>query len=143
MLMFLLVDFASPRPAYLQLRDQVVVGIATGALHPGDPLPSVRRLASELNLNVHTINKAFAVLRQEGFIRLTERQGATVDPQLDATESTQTRLAAALTPLLAEFVVKGLGHEEIGQQVSRVLASMHAPTAAEPPSSYRRRAGER
>lgn len=128
--MFLLVDFESRRPAYLQLRDQVVQGIATGALAPGDSLPSVRRLASELGLNLHTVNKAFAVLRDEGFIRLTERQSATVDPKPEAPAAAEPRLAAALAPLLAEFTVKGLSREAVMAQVARVLAPMSPPAPA-------------
>lgn len=135
---FLLVDFENRRPAYLQLRDQIVQGIATAALAPGDPLPSVRRLASELGLNLHTVNKAFNVLRDEGFIRLTERQSATVDPKQEDAASAEQRLTAALTPLLAEFVVKGLSREAVMAQVAHVLEPIHtpAPTVQNPARSF-------
>ncbi len=137
--MFLVVDFESRRPAYLQLRDQIVQGIATGALAPGDSLPSVRRLASELGLNLHTVNKAFTVLRDEGFVRLTERQSATVDPKPEAPSAAEPRLAAALTPLLAEFVVKGLSREAVMAQVAHVLEPMSSPAPASqtPARSFR------
>ena len=64
--MFIRIDQALPDPLYRQIRDEVVRGIAQGELAPGDALPSVRNLASDLGINLHTVNKAYALLRDEG-----------------------------------------------------------------------------
>jgi DNA-binding transcriptional regulator YhcF (GntR family) len=56
--MLITVDFASGMPIYAQLRDQVVIGIACKALQPGEALPSVRRLAADIGVHAHTVNKA-------------------------------------------------------------------------------------
>ena len=64
--MLIAVDAAAAEPLYLQIRNQIVAGIATGQLEPGQSLPSVRSLASDLGINLHTVNKAYAVLRDEG-----------------------------------------------------------------------------
>ena len=64
----LAVDGALEEPLYLQIRNQIVAGIATGELEPGQALPSVRSLASDLGINLHTVNKAYAVLRDEGYV---------------------------------------------------------------------------
>ena len=74
--MILRIDQASPDPIYLQIRNQIVEGIARGELVAGDSLPSVRALASDLGINLHTVNKAYAVLRDEGYVAMRGRSGA-------------------------------------------------------------------
>ena len=76
--MFIRIDQALPDPLCRQIRDEIVRGIAQGELAPGDALPSVRNLASDLGINLHTVNKAYALLRDEGFVLMRGRQGAYV-----------------------------------------------------------------
>ena len=71
--MLIAVDAAAAEPLYLQIRNQIVAGIATGQLESGQSLPSVRSLASDLGINLHTVNKAYAVLRDEGYVRMRGR----------------------------------------------------------------------
>ena len=72
--MLITIDAAAPEPLYLQIRNQIVAGIATGQLEPGQSLPSVRSLASDLGINLHTVNKAYAVLRDEGYVTLVNAE---------------------------------------------------------------------
>ncbi len=65
-------------PIYLQLRNQIVAGISDGRLAPGERLPTVRALAEELGVNVMTVNKAYQLLKQEGFLCTDRRNGARV-----------------------------------------------------------------
>ena len=74
--MVITVDKLSDAPLYLQLRDAVIAGIASGELRPGNALPSVRSLAEDLGINLHTVNKAYATLRDEGYVRGGPRGGA-------------------------------------------------------------------
>ena len=76
--MILTIDFDDPRPIFLQVRDGLVWGIATGQLQAGEQLPSVRQLAEDLGVNLHTANKAYQALREEGLIHLNQRSGAVV-----------------------------------------------------------------
>lgn len=76
--MILTVDQASSEPIYVQIRSQIVGAIARGELQAGDRLPSVRALASDLGVNLHTVNKAYAVLRDEGHLVMRGRNGAQV-----------------------------------------------------------------
>ena len=76
--MFIRIDQALPDPLYRQIRDEVVRGIAQGELAPGDALPGVRNLASDLGINLHTVNKASALLRDEGVVLMRGRSGAFV-----------------------------------------------------------------
>ena len=76
--MFIRIDQALPDPLYRQIRDEVVRGIAQGELAPGDALPSVRNLASDLGINLHTVNKAYALLRGGGLVRMRGGTGVFV-----------------------------------------------------------------
>ena len=66
--MIVRIDQKSEEPLYLQIRSQIIAAIARGELVPGTALPSVRSLASDLGINLHTVNKAYAVLRDEGYV---------------------------------------------------------------------------
>ena len=68
--MIIQIDFNSDEAIYMQLRNQIVLGIATSRLQEGDSLPSVRHLAEEVGINMHTVNKAYSVLKEEGLIRM-------------------------------------------------------------------------
>ena len=76
--MFLKIDFNSDEAIYIQLRNQIIMGIATDMIREGDTLPSVRQMADYIGINMHTVNKAYSVLRQEGFVKLDRRRGADV-----------------------------------------------------------------
>ena len=79
--MIICIDQKAEEPLYLQIRNQVIAAIARGELVPGAALPSVRALASDLGINLHTVNKAYAVLRDEGYVLMRGRSGAYIaDP---------------------------------------------------------------
>ena len=69
------VDFKSGKPAYLQLVDQVRYAAASGALRPGEPLPSIRPLAEQLRLNRNTVAKAYTELESQGVIETIAGKG--------------------------------------------------------------------
>ena len=81
--MLIKIDFQSDEALYIQLRNQIILGIATSTLHEGDVLPSVRQLAEDIGINMHTVNKAYSVLRQEGFVTIDRRRGAIVSLDVD------------------------------------------------------------
>lgn len=74
--MLLRINFKSGKPAYLQLVDQVKAAAASGALQPGEPLPSIRPLAEELRLNRNTIAKAYSELESQGVIETQPGKGS-------------------------------------------------------------------
>ena len=71
-------NFKSGKPVYLQLVDQVKAAAASGALQPGDPLPSIRPLAEELRVNRNTVAKAYAELESQGVIETIAGKGCFV-----------------------------------------------------------------
>lgn len=63
--MVIKIDFESEEAIYVQLKNQIILGIATDRIREGDSLPSVRQLADNIGINMHTVNKAYSVLRQD------------------------------------------------------------------------------
>ena len=89
--MIIAIDEALSNPLYKQIHDQIIGGIATGELEPGTSLPSVRALASDLGINLHTVNKAYAVLRDEGYVQMRGRSGAVISEPNDASRADKNR----------------------------------------------------
>lgn len=114
------VDFNSEEALYIQLRNQIIIGIARNRIMPGDVLPSVRQLAGEIGINMHTVNKAYSVLRQEGFIKLDRRRGAVI-----AVEEDRARMLAEIrhemSVLLAAAACKNITREEIHELVDQIF----------------------
>ena len=73
--MLLQIDFKSGKPVYLQLVDHIRYAAASGALRPGEPLPSIRPLAEELRVNRNTIAKAYTELESQGVIETIPGKG--------------------------------------------------------------------
>lgn len=106
------IDSASEEPIYRQIRTQIVSAVATGELVPGDTLPSVRSLAGDLGVNMHTVNKAYAVLRDEGYVTMFGRSGATIADPAHTMSSARAqehreRFASELARLALEFKARG------------------------------------
>ena len=76
--MLIEIDFNSDEALYVQLQNQIIMGIATATIQEGESLPSVRQLADTVGINMHTVNKAYSILKQEGFIQLDRRRGAVI-----------------------------------------------------------------
>ena len=68
--MLIKIDFSSSEAIYQQLCNQIILGIATADLEEGDVLPSVRQMADDIGINMHTVNKAYTILKQEGFVKV-------------------------------------------------------------------------
>lgn len=100
-------------PIYIQVRDQIVEGVATGELKPGDPLPSVRGFARDLGVNYHTVNKAYALLRDEGYVNMRGRKGAAIAPLPIADEAFIKDIEERLLKIIAEARSKGMKSKDI------------------------------
>ena len=118
--MYIEIDFNSDEALYVQLRNQIVLGIATNQYQEGESLPSVRQLAESIGINMHTVNKAYHVLRQEGFIRLDRRNGAVIFLQEDNHQAIQ-ELRESFQVILAKAVCKNISREEIHGMVDEIF----------------------
>ncbi len=117
--MLLKIDFESDEALYVQLCNQIIMGIATEALREGDSLPSVRQLADEIGINMHTVNKAYAVLRQEGFLRLDRRRGAVVALDMNKLRALN-EMKADLARILARGICKDVSRAEVHELVDQL-----------------------
>ena len=118
--MILKIDFNSEEALYIQLCNQIIVGIATESLREGDSLPSVRQLADEVGINMHTVNKAYSVLKQEGFLRLDRRRGAVIALDMDKLRALED-MKENLTLLVARGICKNVGRNEVHSLVDQIF----------------------
>lgn len=117
--MVLTIDFESDEAIYIQLRNQIIIGIAADRIREGDSLPSVRQLADNIGINMHTVNKAYAVLKQEGFIRLDRRKGAVIALDADKIRAVE-ELRRELSVILARSICKRISRQEVHELVDEI-----------------------
>ena len=114
------IDFNSDEAIYLQLRNRIIMGIATAELREGDSLPSVRNLADHIGINMHTVNKAYTVLKQEGFIQLDRRKGAVIAVDIDKLQALED-MKQNLRIILAKGRCKDITKEEVHALVEEIF----------------------
>lgn len=118
--MFVSIDFNSDEAIYIQLMNQIIMGIALEEFHEGDALPSVRQLADSIGINMHTVNKAYTILKQEGYIKLDRRKGAVIAVDLDKLEAVDS-MTKELRLVIAKALCKNISPEEIHNIVDEIL----------------------
>ena len=114
------IDFNSDEAIYVQLMNQIILGIATSRLQEGDPLPSVRQLADTIGINMHTVNKAYSLLRQEGFVTIDRRRGAIIavdENKIKAMEEMKENLIVAL----AKGCCRNVSREEVHELIDEIF----------------------
>ncbi len=119
--MMIEIDFQSDEAIYMQLRNQIILGIATSMLREGDPLPSVRQLAEDIGINMHTVNKAYSVLRQEGFVTIDRRRGAVVSLDVDKQKALD-EMKQSLKVVLAKASCRNITRQEVHSLVDEIFA---------------------
>lgn len=117
--MILEVDFNSEEALYIQLRNQIIVGIATNRLKEGESLPSVRQLAESIGINMHTVNKAYTVLRQEGFVKVDRRRGAVIAIDADRISDLE-QMRESLRVILARASCRNISREEVHALIDEI-----------------------
>lgn len=117
--MMIEIDFNSEEALYLQLRNQIILGIATSKFQEGDALPSVRQLADDIGINMHTVNKAYTVLKQEGFVKVDRRKGAVIAIDIDKMQARED-LKRDMQVLLAKSSCKQISREEVHALIDEI-----------------------
>ncbi len=117
--MIIEIDFNSDEALYLQLRNQIIMGIATSQFREGDSLPSVRQLADTIGINMHTVNKAYTVLKQEGYVKVDRRKGAVIAIDVDRMRTLE-ELKRELQVTLAKSRCKNISKEEIHELIDEI-----------------------
>ena len=119
-MLLLEVDFNSDEAIYVQLCNQIILGIATSAIREGDSLPSVRQLADTIGVNMHTVNKAYSVLKREGYISLDKRRGAVISLDIDKIEELE-EMRRQLRIVLARGCCKNITRQEVHDLVDEIF----------------------
>ncbi len=108
------VDWSSSEAIYEQIARQIRSRIIAGDLPPGQGLPTVRRLSSDLGVSLNTVARAYRILEEDGFLRIRERAGAIVaDPAPRASAAVRASFRAELQDLVGRMRQAGVGPEEI------------------------------
>ena len=118
--MLVRIDFSSDEAFYVQLKNQIIMGIATSEIREGESLPSVRDLAEDIGINMHTVNKAYSILKQEGYLKLDRRRGAVVcldANRLQALEEIRFQMKSTV----AKALCRDIAPEEIHRILDEVL----------------------
>lgn len=109
--MILQVNSQSEIPIYMQLHDQIILGIASKQILPGEVMPSVRRLAADLGINLHTVNKVYSILCNEDYLVMDRRKGA-IAKIPERNEDFSLMLEQKLEFVSAEARCRGISEDE-------------------------------
>ncbi|MBO0422347.1 GntR family transcriptional regulator [Enterococcus plantarum] len=118
--MLLEIDTQSQTPIYQQICNQLILGIATHKLQPGELLPSVRQMADEIGVNMMTVSKAYSLLKHDGYILTDRRNGTKVAEKQVLDSSFQERFIKDLELLLAVASIHKLSESTVQEEVKRM-----------------------
>lgn len=122
------VDTHAGKPLYIQIVDQIKHKIATGDLKPGDQLPTVRRLAHDLDINFNTVARAYTILDQAGIISTQQGRGSYVRRQPDREGMAQVRqdkLRAIIGHTVLEALSLGYSPGEIRDTFEATISQLN------------------
>lgn len=109
----IIIDIRSRTPIFEQIKEQIINLINIGELKPDDKLPSIRQLASDLDLNVNTVKRAFQELETERVTYSIPGKGIFVSPDAVANKIVQEGAEKELTRILTSSKAKGITLERV------------------------------
>lgn len=111
--MLIEIEFNSEIAIYEQLRRQIIIGIARGDLKPGEKLPSIRQLGEEIGINLHTVSKAYNLLKDEGYLIIDRRVGAMINENFkELDDNFKKNIDNEMKFLIADSKNRGITKEE-------------------------------
>ena len=120
--MILKIDFDSEIPIYLQIKNQIILGIANKELKEGDDLPSVRGLAEDIGVNMHTVNKSYTLLKDDGYIKIDRRRGAVIALEFDHSNKIfNNKLNEDMEIYIAECINRGISLEDLKNKIEKIF----------------------
>ena len=115
--MVIKIDEYSDVPIYMQIRNQIVMGISYGALKAGEQLPTVRALALEIGINTMTVSKTYQMLKNEGYIMTDRKNGARVRQQIEQSGVISEENKNELRRIVSEARLSGVAKKDIQKLV--------------------------
>ena len=122
--MLIKLDMKSSVPIYVQLRNQIVLGIGRGDIGIGEKLPTVRQLAEDIGVNNMTVNKAYTILKNEGYIEIDRRQGAKISETVLKQEEFSEKREGELELLIVEARLNGYDEKEILNMCKGIISDL-------------------
>ena len=110
-------NYRDGRPIYEQVRDGLRQLLVAGAIAPGEKLPSVRQLASQLAINPNTIQRAYEALEREGYVYSIGGKGSFVAPRREVDDGRREELLKQLDEAVKELLFLGVSKEELIKRV--------------------------
>lgn len=123
--MLINLDMTSNIPIYVQLRNEIVMGIGRGELKKGEGLPTVRQMAEDIGVNNMTVNKAYGILKNEGYIEIDRRHGAKVSTEIDMNREFKEKLENELELIIAESGLRGIEYKEFMKMCEDIFNNMN------------------
>ena len=121
--MIIKIDLQSETPIYTQFVNQIIEGIASKTLVEGESLPSVRQLAEDIGINMHTVNKAYSILRKKGFVTIHRRKGVVVNEFSNMYNSSFIKeIPEIIKPVISEAFCKGITEKEFLKECSKIYS---------------------
>lgn len=120
--MIIILQDGSEVPVFKQIRNQIVMGISDGRLKPWEKLPTVRALAEEIGINSMTVNKAYQLLKQEGYIMTDRRNGVRVKESFSLTPELSAEAKEQLKQLISEARIRGISRDAFVEVVDKYFA---------------------
>ena len=111
--MIIKIDEYSDVPIYMQIRNQIVMGISSGELAPGEQLPTVRALALEIGINTMTVSKTYQLLKQEGYIMTDRKNGARIRENIAQSGIMSGENKNELRRIVSEARLSGVPKDEL------------------------------
>ena len=126
--MIIKIDMKSETALYEQLYNNVLWGIATGRLKQGEKMPTVRQLGIDLGINLHTVNKAYSLLKQKGYLSAHRNKGAVVNKKefFIADKDFREDIKSSLKPLVCECYARGMSTDEMHIILQEILEGIKA-----------------
>ena len=115
--MVIKIDDYSDVPIYMQIRNQIVMGISSGELKAGEQLPTVRALALEIGINTMTVSKTYQMLKNEGYIMTDRKNGARVRPDISKSGEISEGNKSELKRIVSEARLSGVSKEQLKELI--------------------------
>lgn len=123
--MIIRINFSSTTPIYVQLKNQIVEGIATRELKNGESLPSIRQMATDIGINMHTVNKVYSQLRAEGYITIHKRKGVIITKDnLQKDKDYFRKIEDKIKPIIADSICHGLSLNDLKYINSKIYNNL-------------------
>lgn len=123
--MILEIDFECHIPIYEQIERQIVNGIAQGKLKKGESLPSVRQMAEDIGINLHTVNKAYNDLKNSGYLNMDRRRGTVVNDSFPkAGENLKKQIYENLNYSASRAAIGGINYEEFSKMCREIFENI-------------------